>query len=89
MSINKKLLSATLVVAAAAAFATVPVTSALAEGASSNVKCYGVNACKGQSECKTASSGCKGQNTCKGQGFKEMSEEQCKSKGGQVSESKE
>ena len=44
---------------------------------SANVKCYGVNACKGQSECKTAMSACKGQNGCKGQGFEMLSERAC------------
>ena len=32
-------------------------------------KCYGGNACKGQSECKTTTNACKGQNACKGEGF--------------------
>jgi uncharacterized membrane protein len=44
--------------------------------------CVGVNACKGNSSCKTASSSCKGQNACKGQGFVELSEDQCKQVGG-------
>lgn len=42
-----------------------------------NVKCFGANACKGQSECKTEMSSCKGHNECKGQGFKMMSERAC------------
>ena len=33
----------------------------------------GVNACKGQSACKSANSSCKGQNACKGQGWVETS----------------
>jgi uncharacterized membrane protein len=84
MSINKKLLSTTLAVAAAATFATVAATSALAEGTSGNVKCYGVNGCKGQSDCKTAHSSCKGKNSCKGKGFKEESKEQCDKDGGKT-----
>ena len=31
--------------------------------------CYGVNACKGKSSCKTANNSCFGKNSCKGQGF--------------------
>jgi len=36
-----------------------------------------VNACKGQSACKTANNGCKGQNSCKGQGFLELTKKEC------------
>jgi hypothetical protein len=49
------------------------------------VKCAGLNACKGQSACKTASSSCKGLNACKGQGWTEASTAQdCTAKGGKV-----
>ena len=33
------------------------------------VPCTGVNACKGQSACKSAANACKGENACKGKGF--------------------
>jgi hypothetical protein len=47
------------------------------------VHCQGINACKGQSDCKTAKSSCKGQNSCKGQGYKDVAtEKECKDKGG-------
>lgn len=49
------------------------------------VDCAGVNACKGQGTCKTATHGCGGQNACKGQGVVAMTEEECKAKGGTVS----
>ena len=56
---------------AAVIFAASSVTSiAHAE----NVKCGGVNACKGQSACKTETSAGKGQNSCKGKGFVEVSD---------------
>ncbi len=42
------------------------------------VVCEGANACKGLSDCKTASSACAGQNECKGQGFVKLSAEECK-----------
>lgn len=47
-----------------------------------NVKCSGVNACKGHSACKTATNACKGQNACKGTGFVEMPAKECAAKGG-------
>jgi hypothetical protein len=40
-------------------------------------KCFGANACKGQSACKTAKSECKGHNACKGQGFKVTTKGEC------------
>src|SRR5450631_103285 len=51
---------------------------------SAKVHCQGVNACKGKSACSTATSGCAGQNSCKGKGWIEMSEKDCKAKGGTV-----
>ena len=48
--------------------------------------CYGVNACKGRSSCKTAKSGCQGQNACKGQGFVDsVSAQTCAQLGGRFS----
>ncbi|MFQ5458662.1 MAG: hypothetical protein ACE5FC_09490 [Myxococcota bacterium] len=41
------------------------------------IHCDGVNACKGQSECKTATNDCAGQNACKGKGFVAMTQEEC------------
>jgi len=51
------------------------------------VKCVGVNSCKGQSACKSAQNDCKGHNACKGQGFVPMSAQECKDKGGTVAPS--
>jgi len=48
--------------------------------------CYGVNACKGQSDCKSGSHECKGQNSCKGQGFKDLSAKQCAAEHGSTTE---
>jgi hypothetical protein len=47
-------------------------------GTDAKTHCTGVNACKGQSACKSANNACKGQNSCKGQGFLEMSKADCK-----------
>lgn len=46
--------------------------------------CYGVNACKGQSDCKSGDHACKGQNSCKGQGFKDMTASACEAAGGSL-----
>jgi hypothetical protein len=71
-----------LAVAAAGIFAAghAP-TAAAAESA--KVRCLGVNACKGKSECKTAAAQ-KGQNACKGHGLLFLTEEQCKLRGGKI-----
>jgi hypothetical protein len=56
-----------------------------AEGASeADVHCFGVNACKGQTACKTADNACNGQNACKGKGWLAMSAEACAEAGGTV-----
>ena len=73
--------AAALIAVAAAANAT----PALAKGhTAAQVACYGVNTCKGQSDCKTAHNDCKGLNTCKGQGFKTESAKACKAEGGSL-----
>lgn len=46
------------------------------------VHCYGVNSCKGESDCKSGNHDCKGMNDCKGQGFKELSKKSCVAMGG-------
>jgi len=70
----------------AVALAALPVT---AEAKSAKtVHCYGVNTCKGTSDCSTAKNSCKGQNTCKGMGFKAESKGQCMADGGSLTEPK-
>jgi hypothetical protein len=52
---------------------------------SAEVQCSGINPCKGQSACKSASNSCKGLNACKGQGWVATSSaEECTSQGGKV-----
>lgn len=51
------------------------------------VKCMGVNACKGKSDCKTAESSCNGKNSCKGHGYVEMSKHACEAVGGKAEQS--
>jgi len=84
----KMKIASVLATAAAVAFVTAPVTSSVALAHGKMVPCYGVNGCKGKSECKTAKNTCKGQNGCKGQGVMMMSEKQCKKAGGSLEETK-
>ncbi len=48
------------------------------------VHCMGVNECKGKGACKTDANACAGQNGCGKKGFVEITEEECKAKGGSV-----
>jgi len=48
------------------------------------IKCSGINSCKGTSACATATSACAGQNSCKGQGWIKASKADCDAKGGKV-----
>lgn len=68
---------------AAALFAIAPVATRADDGSNANGACFGVNACKGKSSCKTANNACKGQNGCKGTGFvEEVSRATCDQLGG-------
>lgn len=52
---------------------------------SAQVKCMGVNSCKGQGACATVHNDCKGKNACKGQGMEKMSSaKDCTDKGGKL-----
>jgi len=74
--------------AALVALSTAAPTSAAFAQSGEQVHCYGINTCKGQSDCKTAKNDCKGQNSCKGHGFKAMTAEQCTAAGGSLTEPK-
>lgn len=52
------------------------------------VHCYGINTCKGTSDCATAKTSCKGQNECKGNGFISTTAKECAAKGGSLTEPK-
>lgn len=77
----KRISGIALASAAAGLFASAP---AIAENNAEQAKvhCTGVNACKGKSDCKTASNACKGKNSCKGHGFVALTEKACKQIGG-------
>ena len=88
MKLNSKS-GATLAAAAATLFLAGAVVSTGSTSANAAAgKCMGVNACKGQSACKSAGNSCKGMNACKSNGFTmSSSEAACKAKGGAVSNS--
>ena len=64
--------------------AVAPSSAVLAKGTEAKAPCYGVNGCKGQSDCKSGNHECKGQNDCKGQGVKDLTAKQCAAKGGSL-----
>lgn len=71
--------------AAAALFSTALLATHVQAADKAEVKCSGVNSCKGTSECKTATNECKGHNSCKGQGWvTKKSADECKKAGGKV-----
>ena len=87
---NTRILGASFAATAAIiAVAGVSATSpAFAKGGAQVVHCYGVNSCKGTSDCKTAANDCKGQNSCKGMGFKAMTTKACTAANGSLTEIK-
>ena len=82
MMMSKKTHGLLLATAAAAFFVAAPVMAADQGKSEDTVHCAGVNACKGQSDCKSAHNSCKGQNSCKGEGFKIMTKSKCEAAGG-------
>ena len=75
-----------LAAAAASLFALAPPAVHADAGADQIGNCYGVNACKGKSSCKTADNACVGKNACKGKGFVDsVSHGTCDQLGGRFS----
>ena len=84
MNFKSAAAGAALAMAAATMFAGV---ATQAQAADTAVHCYGINAFKGQNDCKTKDHACKGQGSCKGQGFKvQASAAACTKAGGTVGE---
>lgn len=55
------------------------------EEGSKKVKCFGINTCKGKSECAVdGAHGCSGANECKGKGWINVSAKECSDKKGKV-----
>jgi uncharacterized membrane protein len=85
MMTRKKMTGLLLASTAAALFGAANIASAAEQAASSaDVKCMGINACKGTSECASANNACQGHNSCKGQGWVHATKEECEAKGGKV-----
>jgi len=85
MSVQKKTVGTTLATAAAAMFIAGAALTGAPTAAKADVKCAGINACKGHGACASATNACKGHNACKGQGWvSSASEAECTSKGGKV-----
>ena len=63
--------------AAAALFALSAASVPTPVFAADTVHCFGVNSCKGMSDCKSGNHDCKGMNSCKGQGWVSMSKSAC------------
>ena len=65
--------------------ATAKVESAPAEATKvAQVKCSGINSCKGTGACASATHSCAGKNSCIGQGWFKASKADCDAKGGTV-----
>jgi len=76
---------AALSMAAAAAFYGMykSVDSFAPKAEAGTISCYGINACKGKTECATAFNACPGRNSCKGKGWLSIGERECAERGGQ------
>jgi hypothetical protein len=87
MTTMTKITTSTLAAAAMALLAGGTISLSTTPAQADAVHCAGINACKGQSSCKSANNSCKGLNSCKGQGWIEQpSAEACTSAGGMVVE---
>jgi hypothetical protein len=87
MTALRKTSGIVLAVAAASLFAAGAVTLSPTPAMADGVKCVGINACAGQSECASATNECQGQNECAGQGWvTSESGEACADAGGLVVE---
>ncbi len=73
-----------LVAALAAGLLAAATPIAVSAGETAKVRCAGINSCKGKSACHGAGNACAGQNSCKGKGWIEVSEKECKDKGGKI-----
>jgi uncharacterized membrane protein len=83
--------TSTFALTAATLFATAcggsnaPAEDAASTSAGDTVKCMGIHACKGQSQCGVPGGhSCAGLNDCKGKGWIKVSEAECAEKGGTV-----
>jgi hypothetical protein len=62
-----------------------PTKKAPSKKASNKVHCFGINSCKGKSECAVdGKSSCKGKNSCKNMGWISVTAKKCAAKKGTV-----
>ncbi len=75
---------AAISIAAAAAFYGMykSVEAFAPKAEATQIACYGINACKGQTQCATAHNACPAQNSCRGMGFLYVPAAECSAKGG-------
>lgn len=75
-----------LIAAAAATLLATGAVQARAEekAGGGEVKCLGINSCKGKGSCAGAGNSCAGQNSCKGKGIISVPKAECEKKGGKV-----
>lgn len=82
MNAIKKTSGLALAIAAAGLIGCATAAETSSSASAELVHCYGVTACKGHNDCKTAENACKGQAECKGHGFAAMTSEACADAGG-------
>jgi hypothetical protein len=81
----KGALIATAVAALFGCAESTPKAAAAPSGTGGDVKCLGINSCKGQGTCATAEHSCGKHTPCKGHGWLPVeSAEECAAKGGTV-----
>ena len=81
---TKSVVKGSMIAAMAAGMFMSMAPATASAGDEAKVHCQGVNSCKGKGACNSASNSCAGQNSCKGKGWIELSEKDCKAKGGAV-----
>jgi hypothetical protein len=83
MKLNKKSGARMAMTAAVLLVSGATIIGAAAMAETVKGRCFGVNGCKGQGNCKSTKNDCKGKNACKGQGWLEMLQADCSDKQGQ------
>ncbi len=82
MNKTRKLSGLAIASTAAAIFATTPMMASAEKAKQPDIKCTGINGCKGQGACKSKNNACAAQNSCKEKGWIHGTEQQCKDMGG-------
>lgn len=86
-SINK---SGLLLASAAAGLFAVSTLGLPGQAQAEEVKCYGINKCKGTGECGGKGHGCAGENECAGHGWLKIDKDKCLAiKGGRLTPDEE